>query len=103
LGGKRRISVEEKEEVNERIDFWASAAEVEVERRLVAEADATKEAEETTAIFERILVRILVFLFQGLEIRVGSELRQRGSSWRVGWLCTGACRGREAENRDRGG
>lgn len=59
LGGNRRISVEEKEEVKEMVDFWPEAAEV--ERRLVAEADGMKEAEETTAIFEWIFVRILIF------------------------------------------
>jgi hypothetical protein len=45
--------------VKEMVDFWPEAAEV--ERRLVAEADGMKEAEETTAIFEWIFVRILIF------------------------------------------
>jgi phage terminase Nu1 subunit (DNA packaging protein) len=51
LGGKRRISVEEKEMV----DLWP-----EVERLLAAEAEAEgmKEAEETTAILEWKFVRM---------------------------------------------
>ena len=53
LGGKRRISVEEMEEVKEMVDLWP-----EVERLLVAEAEGMKEAEETTAILEWKFVRM---------------------------------------------
>lgn len=45
--------------MKEMADFCPEAAEV--ERRLVAEADGMKEAEETTAIFEWKFVRILIF------------------------------------------